>query len=152
MLFRSSTVGREICAGLLMGILSVCGIFMNMQLMSANLLTGDSVAANGETIAGLYFFSMLAAFAGSLLIGLVARLPLVQASGLGLGSVLISMAGAAEGLTYYNLLLVSLLSAAVCALVLAVPALWRGLWAAVPGPVRRAVPAAAGLQIGRAHV
>lgn len=142
---RGSTVGREICAGLLMGILSVCGIFMNMQLMSANLLTGSSVAANGEIIAGLYFFSMLAAFAGSLLIGLVARLPLVQASGLGLGSVLISMAGAAEGLTYYNLLLVSLLSAAVCALALAVPAVWRGLWAAVPEPVRRAVPAAAGL-------
>lgn len=135
-----------------MGILSVCGMFMNMQLLVQLQLTGpyasasvSEVAANGEAIAQMYFISMLTAFAGSLLIGLIARLPLVQVSSLGLGTVLISLAGTASGLTYYNLLAVSMVSSLLCTVLLAVPGLWGTIWKHIPAPVRQALPAAAGL-------
>ncbi len=122
-----------------MGILSVCGMFMNMQLLVQLQLTGpyasasvSEVAANGEAIAQMYFISMLTAFAGSLLIGLIARLPLVQVSSLGLGTVLISLAGTASGLTYYNLLAVSMVSSLLCTVLLAVPGLWGTIWKHIP--------------------
>ena len=76
---QGSTTGREIMAGLLICILCVCAIFMNMQLITSMMVSGPAasattadIAANGEIIARQYFLSMLIAFAGSLVIGLVA--------------------------------------------------------------------------------
>ena len=115
---RGGSMKSEITAGCLMCILSVCGMFMNMQLITTMTVSGpyagatvEQIAANGEIIAGTYFISMLIAFLGSLAIGLIARLPLVQVSGLGLSTVMISLVGTKSGLTYYNLLAVCFVSA-----------------------------------------
>lgn len=86
-----STLGTEIKAGLLMGILTVCGMFLNMNLVLQMLVSDgatsvNAIAANGELTAQMYFISMILGAAGSLVMGLVAGLPLVQVSGLGLGS------------------------------------------------------------------
>ena len=94
---RGSTTAREIMGGLLSCILCVCAVFMNMQLICSLLLSSpaggasmEQIAQNGEIIARQYFLSMLLAFAGSLAMGLIAGLPLVQIPSLGLSSLMIS--------------------------------------------------------------
>lgn len=149
---RGSTLGREVGAGLLACILSVCGIFMNMQLIatfftsgSASTATVAQIAENGEVFASLYFISMLVAFAGSLVIGLVARLPLVQIPSLGLSTVLISTLGIGSNLSYDNLLAVCFVSSIVYAAIAGVPAIRKAVFGAIPQSVRKAMPAAAGV-------
>lgn len=149
---RGGTFGGEIAAGLFTGILSVCGIFLNMQLIGMLQISGGyaassaaQAAANGEIYAQLYFISMLLAFLGSLVIGLVARLPLVQVSGLGLSTVVVSLAGTSDGLTYSNLLVICFFSSAAYAVLVSIPSLRQAVLSAVPAPVRKALPAAAGL-------
>lgn len=151
---RGGTLGGEIAAGLGIFFLSACGIFINMQLIAKLTISGaystaniSQIAANGEIYAQNYFVSMLLAFAGSLLIGLVARLPLVQTAGLGLSTVLVSMVGTGTGLTYYNLLAVCFFSAILYAAVVCIPGVNKALFNALPNPVRRALPAAAGLMM-----
>ena len=145
-----STLGTEIKAGLLMGILTVCGMFLNMNLVLQMLVSDgatsvNAIAANGELTAQMYFISMILGAAGSLVMGLVAGLPLVQVSGLGLGAVLISLGGSQAGLTYHNILAICLVSSLVCTIVFAIPGLWEKIWRTIPKAVRDALPAALGI-------
>lgn len=151
---RGSTTSREVMGGLLTCILCVCGIFMNLQLITAMLISGPAstasiteIAANGEIIARQYFLSMLLAFAGSLAIGLIARLPLAQIPSLGLSTVMISTLGIGTGLTWQNLLAVCLVSSVVYTVIAAVPTLRRAVLKAIPRPVRQAAPVALGLLV-----
>ena len=151
---RGARVSDEVIAGLGVCALSVCGMFVNMQLVIQYVISGPygdasqaEVAANGEVIAATWFVTMLVAFAATVLIGVVARLPLVQTTSLGLSSVLVSLMGTASGLTYSNVLLLSFLGAVVFAVLMGVPQLRRLVLRAIPDPVRRALPAAAGLLI-----
>lgn len=149
---RGGSLRSEVTAGIVLCILSVCGMFINLQLISGMLVSGAydtattaEIAANGEIIATMYFVSMLIAFVGSLVIGLVARLPFVQVSGLGLSTVMISLIGTSTGLSYYNLLAVCFVSSVVYAVVVALPPVKRFLFQALPQSVRKAIPAAMGV-------
>ena len=143
---RGSTTGREIGAGILMCILAVCGIFMNMQLVSKVIIADSTDAAvNGEIIAQYYFLSMVVSFIGTLIMGLIARLPLCQTPSLGLSTVLISTLGIGAGLTYQNLLAVCFVSSLIYTALMAIPALRKAIFNAIPHSVRRAAPAAVGL-------
>lgn len=149
---RGGTLGGEIAAGLGIFFLSTCGIFLHMQLIARLSISGEyaaatipQIAANGEIYAQTYFVSMLIAFLGSLLMGLVARLPLVQVSGLGLSTVLISTLGVGTGLTYYNLLFLCFVSSLIYTVLVSVPGLRGVVFHALPAPVRKALPAAMGL-------
>lgn len=150
---RGSRLSDEIIAGLGMCALAVCGMFINMQLIANLSVTAyaDSsqaeVAANGEVYAQIWFVSMIVAFVGTMLIRLVARLPLVQTTSLGLSSVLISIIGSTSGLTYYNVLVLSFFSAIVYTVLVSVPPIKKFIFQAIPAPVRKALPAAAGLLI-----
>lgn len=151
---RKGKVSDEILSGLGVCSLSVCGMFVNLQLVGQYLISGPygeatqaQVAANGEILAATWFISMVVAFLGSLLIGLVARLPFVQTTGLGLSSVLVSTLGVATGLTYYNVLFLSFVGAIVYAVLIGVPQLRKLVLGAIPAPVRTALPAAMGLLI-----
>lgn len=149
---RGGSTGKEIAAGICMGLLSVCGIFMNLQLLaqyqmsgSANASSSAELAANGEIFAQMYFVSMMISVVGSLLIGLAARLPLVQVSSLGLSAVMVSLFGIGNGLSYYNLLFVCFVSSIVYAAILLLPGGYKLFVEALPTGVRKALPAAAGL-------
>ncbi len=149
---RGSTTGREIGSGLLMCVLAVCGIFMNMQLVTQLLVNGSAteaavadIAANGEVIARYYFLSMIVSFIATLAMGLIARLPLCQIPALGLSTVLISTLGIGSGMTYQNLLAVCFVSALIYTVVMAVPMVRKAIMKAIPQGVRRAAPAAVGL-------
>ena len=146
---RGSTLGREITSGLLMCMLSVCCIFMNMQLMSRFFMDTSAMttAEMGENYASFWFMAMIVSFIGSMLMGVVARLPLVQVSGLGLSAVLISSLGLGTGLSYANLMAVCFVSSAVFTVICAVPGVRRAVVNAIPAGVRKAMPAAVGLLV-----
>lgn len=148
---RGGTRGGEIAAGISMGLLSVCGIFMNMQLIAQLQVIPYAEAgvaqieANGEIYAQLYFVSMIVAFVGSLLMGLFARLPLVQVTSLGFSTVLVSTVSVQTGLTYYNLLFLCFISNLLYLILTVVPGVKDFVREALPAPVRKALPAAAGI-------
>lgn len=148
---HGGTFSGEMAAGVGMALLAVCGMFMNMQLVGQLLVTpyADSsmsqVAVNGELYAMTWLASMIVAFVGTLVMGLVARLPFVQVTSLSLSCVLVSTVSLNTGLTYYNMLAICFVSNIVYLIIAAVPALRRFVYAALPKPVRAALPAAAGL-------
>lgn len=149
---RGGTFGAEVGAGVLMAILSICGIFMNMQLVATLSISGAyadasaaQVSANGEVYAALYFVSMVVSCAGTALVGLLTRLPLVQTTSISLSVVLVSIVGASTGLTYYNLLFVVFVSSIVFLVVSLVPQLRSFVTDGLPRPVRKALPAAMGI-------
>ena len=137
---RGSSAGREVKAGLSVFFISVCALFMNIQIL---------IEAFSDDIpyCGLYLGATLAAFAGTLIIGVLTNLPLVQTASLSLSTVMISTIGAGSGLTYANLMAVTFVAAVVYLVVMAVPALRRFVYRLLPDSVRKALPAAMGLYI-----
>lgn len=151
---RGGSLGAEIGAGVVMAILAVCAVFMNMQVVGSLAISGpyaastaDEIAANGEIYASIYFFSMMASFVGTLMVGLLSKLPLTLTSSIVLSTSLISLAGAGSGLTYYNLLLVSFTGSAIFTAIAAIAPLRRFFIEALPTPVRKALPVALGLLV-----
>lgn len=148
---RGGTFSGEVAAGVGMALLAVCGMFMNMQLVCQLLVTPyaessmSQVAVNGELYAMTWLASMIVALVGTLVMGLVARLPLVQVTSLSLSCVLVSTVSLNTGLTYYNMLAICLVSNVVYLVVAIVPTVRRIVRAALPASVRAALPAAAGL-------
>ena len=151
---RGGTLKGEVMAGLTVFFIAICVLFMNVQViinaLGAGVLTetapeGPVNIANATTIATMYVGAVIVAFIGSLVIGLVARLPFVQMSTMGLSSSMVSLLGVSGGLTYYNILFVSFLAAIVYAVLVSVPVVRKYVFDAVPAPVRKALPAAAGL-------
>ncbi len=137
---RGSTIGSEVKAGLSVFFLSVCALFMNIQILI-------SAFADDIPYCGLYLGATVTAFVGTLLLGFVCNLPLVQTASLSLSTVMISMLGANSGLTYANLLAVTFVAAVVYLVAMAVPMLRKGILGLLPDSVRRALPAAMGLYI-----
>lgn len=149
---KGSTMGNEISAGIGMMFLSVCGIFLNMQLIAKLSISGAyatangvEVTANGEIYAQTYFVSMLLACIGSFIIGLITKLPLVQTSGLTLSITLVSLLGTQTGLTYQNLLVICFFASIIYLIFAIVPSVRNFVRRALPKPVKNAIPAAIGL-------
>lgn len=148
---RGGTFKGEVWAGVCMAVLAVCGMFMNMQLVATLSVSNYAesamaqIATNGEVYAMTWLASMLAALVGTLLMGLLARRPLVQVTSLSLSCVLVSTVSLNSGLTYYNMLAICFVANVVYLVVCAVPQARRAVIGAIPAPVRAALPAAAGL-------
>lgn len=151
---RGGSLGGELVAGLTMALLTVCVIFMNMQVVG-NLINGTLALNNSPqdpkniqaamVFTKLYAGSVLVTVIGGVLIGIVANLPLVQLSTMGLFSSVLCLLGAENGLTYQNILFINLIAALCYGVVAGVPKLRDGLYRAIPTPVRKALPAASGL-------
>lgn len=151
---RGGTLKGEIMAGLTVFFIAICVLFMNVQMIASSMgvtaivettPNGAANIANSQTIATLYISSVLVAFIGSLLIGLVTRLPFVQMSMMGLSSSMICYLGVSSGLTYYNLLFINLIAAIIYAVAVSVPFVKQFVFEAIPKPVRKILPAATGL-------
>lgn len=154
---RGGSLGGEILAGISMFLLSVCVLFMNMQLVAGTIgLDGELVNAPGVQgnvdaamlYTRLYAGSLLVSILGSLLMGLVARLPLTQVSVMSLANGLLNLVLIESGLRWENLLLLNLIAGVVYTVIVCVPKLRQWVWDGIPGAVRRAMPAALGLLVG----
>lgn len=133
---RGSTMGSEIGAGIGAFFIAVCALIMNTQII------GEAYG----NYAGSYLAVTLIAFLGTILLGAVCNLPLVQSANMGLSSVLISMLGVDTGLTYANLMAVTFIAAVLYLIVVVTPAR-KVLVEALPDGVKKALPVGTGLYV-----
>ncbi len=137
---RGTSVGQEVKAGISVFLISVCALFMNIQIIM------EAYSGN-IPYCGIYLGATITAFVGTLILGFLCNLPLVQTSSLGMSTILISMMGVDSSLTYANLLAVTFVAAVVYLVVMVIPATRKFVFHLIPDSVRKALPAAMGLYI-----
>lgn len=134
---KGSTVRTEVLAGLT--------TFMAMAYIL--LVNPDMFAGLGVvSFDAIYIATAISAVIGTVLIGLLANLPLAQASGMGLNAFFVYTVCFGFGLTYANALLLVLLDGIVF-IVLTITGLRKKIFEAIPQNVRVAIPAGIGLFI-----
>ena len=134
---RGSTVKTEIVAGIttfmaMAYILMVnSGMFAELGVVSYN---------------AIYIATAISAVIGTVIIGLLANLPLAQASGMGLNAFFVYTVCFGFGLTYANALVLVLFDGIVF-IILTATGLRTKIFKAIPDSVRMAIPAGIGLFI-----
>ncbi|MCH5156121.1 MAG: NCS2 family permease [Clostridiales bacterium] len=131
-----STFRKEIIGGLVTFMAMVYILPVNAGMLS---LTGPSFGA-------IYIATALSAIIGTMLMSLLARLPMAQASGMGLNAFFTYTICFTFGLSYANALVLILIDGVVFIL-LTVTGLRKMLFNAIPKVVRVAIPAGIGLFI-----
>lgn len=141
---NGTTVRTEIMAGVTTFFAMVYILMVNAN-MFANPF-GDGTNVLGVSYAAIYIATAISAVVGTLLIGLLANLPLAQASGMGLNAFFVYTVCVGFGLTYANALVLVLLDGIIFIL-LTVTGLRKKIFTAIPQAVRIAIPAGIGLFI-----
>lgn len=134
---RNTSVKTEILAGLTTFMTMAYILFVNAG-MFANLGTVSYEA--------IYIATALSASFGSILIGLLANLPLAQASGMGLNAFFVFTMCFGFGFTYSNALVMVLLDGILFTL-LTITGLRSLIFNAIPDVVKKAIPVGIGLFI-----
>ena len=133
---RNTTVKTEVLAGLT--------TFMAMAYI---LLVNAGMFTNlGLSFGAIYIATAISAVIGTILIGLLANLPLAQASGMGLNAYFVFTICLGFGFTYANALFMVLIDGVVFILLTAT-GLRKKIFEAIPKAVRVAIPAGIGLFI-----
>lgn len=134
---KGTTVRTEIIAGLT--------TFMAMAYI---LMVNSGMFAELGTVSygAVYIATALSAVVGSVLIGVLANLPLAQASGMGLNAFFVYTVCFGLGFSYANALLFVLVDGLIFIL-LTVTGLRRLIFEAIPAAVKAAIPAGIGLFI-----
>ncbi len=107
---------------------------------------GDGTNVLGVSYGAIYIATALSAIVGTVLIGLLANLPLAQASGMGLNAYFVYTVCVGMGLTYANALVLVLVDGVVF-LLLTVTGLRKIIFDAIPKEVKTAIAAGIGLFI-----
>lgn len=134
---NNTNVRTEIIAGLT--------TFMAMAYI---LMVNPGMFADLGTVSygAIYIATALSAVVGTLLIGLLANLPLAQASGMGLNAFFVYTVCFGLGFSYANALLF-VLADGIIFIVLTVTGLRRIIYDAIPERVKKVIPAGIGLFI-----
>jgi AGZA family xanthine/uracil permease-like MFS transporter len=133
---HGSTIKTEIIAGIT--------TFMAMAyilMVNADMFTSISVSYGA-----VYIATALSAVIGTLCMGLIAKLPLALASGMGINAFFVYTVCIGSGLSYANALVLILLEG-ILFIVLTVTGLRKMLFEAIPDSVKKAIPAGIGLFI-----
>lgn len=133
---RGTTVKTEVLAGITTFVTMCYILFVNAGMIS---LTGPSYEA-------IYIATALSACIGSVLIGLLANLPLAQASGMGLNAYLTFTVCMGLGFTYPNALVMVLFDGILFTL-LTITGMRKLIFNAIPEAVKNAIAAGIGLFI-----
>lgn len=134
---NNTTVKTEILAGLT--------TFMAMAyilMVNAGMFSELGVVSYGA----IYIATGISAIVGTVLIGLLANLPMAQASGMGLNAFFVYSCCFAMGFTYANALVLILIDGIVF-IILSATGLKKAIFHAIPAAVRKAIPAGIGLFI-----
>ena len=138
-----STVKTEIVAGLVTFMTMIYIVLVNPKMFA------DLGALNGTSDViynGVFIATALSAAIGTILIGLLAKLPLAQATGMGLNAYFVYTVcgfGMSNGLSYANALVFILIDGIVFVL-LTVTGLRKQIFNAIPDCVKTAIPAGIG--------
>lgn len=131
---RGGTIASEIGAGLSACLIAVASLIMNTQI----------IGASYGSYAGAYAAVTILSFVGTLLMGLLFNRPIIQIANMATSSVIISLLGAYEGLTYANLLLIEFISALLYLAIILTP-IGESLSKLIPSSVKKAMPIGVGL-------
>ena len=146
---KGTTVKTEIVAGLTTFMAMVYILMVNAGMFAdlGGIQSGAPTAK--QFYNGVYIATAISAVFGTILIGLLAKLPLAQASGMGLNAFFVYTIcgfGMMNGMTYANALVFILLDGIVF-LALTVTGLRKIIFNAIPDAVKVAIPAGIGLFI-----
>ena len=141
---RNTSVKTELIAGMTTFFAMVYILMVNAN-MFANPL-GDGSNPLGVSYGAIYIATAISAVVGTILAGLLANLPLAQASGMGLNAFFVYTVCIGFGLSYANALVLILIEGVVFVL-LTVTGLRKKIFDALPNAVRIAIPAGIGLFI-----
>lgn len=131
-----STIKTEIMAG-------ITTFFAMVYILMVN---AGMFTATGVSYGAIYIATAISAVVGTVLIGLLANLPLAQASGMGLNAFFVYTVVLGFGMSYANALVLVLFDG-ILFIVLTVTGLRKLIFQAIPQCVRVAVPAGIGLFI-----
>ncbi len=144
---KGTNVKTEVIAGLTTFMAMVYILMVNAGMFAD--LGGADPVARGQFYNGVYIATAISAVIGTVLIGLLAKLPLAQASGMGLNAFFVYTVcgwGMSNGMTYANALVFILIDGIVF-LLLTLTGLRKAIFNAIPEAVKVAIPAGIGLFI-----
>ena len=135
-----SNYRTEIVAGLTTFMAMVYILMVNAGMFSGVITSDDPYGA-------AYIATAIGAIVGTLLMAFMAKMPLAQASGMGINAFIVfTLLDKATGLTYANCMVFVLLDGVVF-LLLTVTGLRRQIFEAIPAGVRHAIPVGIGMFI-----
>ncbi len=141
---RGTSVKTEFIAGLTTFFSMVYILMVNANMFSNPFDDGSNPL--GVSYGAVYIATAISAVVGTVLAGLLANLPLAQASGMGLNAFFVYTVCIGFGLSYANALVLILIEGIVFIL-LTVTGLRKKIFDALPTAVRVAIPAGIGLFI-----
>ena len=134
-----SNYRTEIVAGLTTFMAMVYILMVNAGMFSGVIDSADPYGA-------AYIATAIGAIIGTFLMSLFAKMPLAQASGMGINAFIVYTLLNGTGLTYANTMVFTLLDGVIF-LILTVTGLRRQIFEAIPAGVRHAVPVGIGMFI-----
>ena len=141
---NGTTVKTEFLAGLTTFMAMAYILMVNAGMFADPF--GDGTNVLGVSYGAIYIATAISAIFGTVLIGLLANLPLAQASGMGLNAYFVYTVCVGFGFTYANAL-VFVLADGIIFLLLTTTGLRVKIFQAIPEAVRVAIPAGIGLFI-----
>lgn len=141
---RGTSVKTEFIAGMTTFFSMVYILMVNANMFADPF--GDGSNPLGVSYGAIYIATAISAVVGTILAGLLANLPLAQASGMGLNAFFVYTVCIGFGLSYANALVLILLEGIVFIL-LTVTGLRKKIFDSLPNAVRVAIPAGIGLFI-----
>lgn len=141
---NNTTIKREFTAALV----TFCSMIY-ILIVNANMYTdpfGNSQNVLGLPFAAIYIGTALSAVIGCLLMGLIAKLPVAMASGMGLNAFFIYTVCISLGFSYSNALFIILLEGLIF-LILTLTGGIKKMYEAIPNSIRYSIPAGIGLFI-----
>lgn len=136
-----STYKKEIVAGLTTFMAMVYILIVNAGMFSEPWV--------GTSFGAMYIATAIGAVAGTMLMAFLAKMPLAQASGMGVNAFIVyTLLGSipSTGLTYANCMVFTLLDGVIF-VILTVTGLRKKIFEAIPAAVRHAIPVGIGLFI-----
>ncbi len=144
---NGTNVRTEVMAGITTFMAMVYILMVNAGMFATEIDFGNGfIWSLGVSYGAIYIATAISAVIGTVLIGLLAKLPLAQASGMGLNAFFVFTICLTFGLTYANALVMVLFDG-ILFLILTVTGLRKQIFEAIPKAIRSAIPAGIGLFI-----
>lgn len=139
-----SNYKTEIIAGLTTFMAMAYILIVNPNIFTT--VIGEGQVISNVSFGGMYIATALGAIVGTLLMAFLAKMPLAQASGLGVNSFVVFTLVLKYGLTFANAMVFTLLDGVIF-IILTVTGLRKYIFDAIPDEVRKAINVGIGLFI-----
>lgn len=141
---RGTNIKTEIFAGILLFVEMAFFLYVNAMMLSNTINDGIN-GGNLVPVNSLYFIMTMVSCVTTVAIGVFCNAPFVQAGSLGITMLIVSIAGEYAGLTYANIMAISLVANLVYLVVMVIKPVRQFIFNAVPDSIRKALPAAMGI-------